>query len=81
MRLLQELIEQSEFVHQFESGRMNRVAAKIAIEISMLFQHGYGHTRPRKEITSHHPGWSATHDHAASLQFLRRSHLSTASNF
>ena len=54
---------------------MNRVAAEIAVEISMLFQHGHGHAGSGEQITSHHPGWSATHNHATRLQFLRRIHL------
>ena len=38
MRLLQEFIEQTEFVHHLESGRMNGVAAKIAQKIPVFFQ-------------------------------------------
>src|SRR6266545_897206 len=70
MRLLQELVKQAKLVHQFERGRMNRVATEIAIEVGVLFQHRYLHTCPRKQITSHHSGGPATHDHAASLQLF-----------
>ena len=38
MRKLQEFLQQSQFVHQFERGRMNCVTAKIAKEISVLFE-------------------------------------------
>src|SRR5713101_6504510 len=37
MRQFQEFVEQSELVHELERGRMNGVAAKIAIEIGVLF--------------------------------------------
>jgi hypothetical protein len=60
---------------------MNRIAAEIAVEISMLFQHSDGHARPREQITRHHPGWSAADDHATRLQFFRRAHRSMVSNF
>ena len=39
MRQLQELVDQAEFVHQFERRGMNRVAAEIAEEIGVLLQH------------------------------------------
>jgi len=35
----EELLQQTEFVHEFERGRMDRVAAKVAQEIPVLFQH------------------------------------------
>jgi hypothetical protein len=47
----------------------------------MLFQHGDRHTGPAKQITSHHPGWSATRDHATSFQFLGGVHRAMVSNF
>ena len=53
---------------------MNRVAAEIAIEIGVFFQHRHGHAGACEQVTSHHPGRSPAHDHAASLQFLRRAH-------
>jgi hypothetical protein len=60
---------------------MNRVAAKIAVEIAMLFQNGHGHAGSGEQIASHHPSWSTTHDHTTSLQFLRRAHRRMVSNF
>jgi hypothetical protein len=41
---------------------MNRVAAEIADEIGVFFQHGYLHACPRKQITGHHPGRTAAYD-------------------
>ena len=37
MRLLEEFVQQAEFVHQLERGWMNRVAAEIAQEIGVFF--------------------------------------------
>jgi hypothetical protein len=41
----------------------------------MLFQHGHRHASTGEQIASHHPGGSATYDHAASLQFFGRAHV------
>ena len=38
MRQFEEFIQQTELVHQFESGRMNRVAPKIAQKIRMFLE-------------------------------------------
>src|SRR5205809_4682551 len=53
---------------------MNGVAAKIPVEIGMLFQDGHWHAGSREQITSHHPRRSATHNHATSLQFFRHTY-------
>ncbi len=37
----EEFIQNAELVHDFESGRMNRIAAEIAEEVGMLLQHDY----------------------------------------
>ena len=39
MRQFQELVDQTQFVHQLERRRMNRVTAEIAEEVRMLLQH------------------------------------------
>src|SRR5438270_9863653 len=39
MRQFQEFIEQAELVHEIEGRRVNGIAAKIPVEIGMLFQH------------------------------------------
>ena len=46
---------------------MNSIAAKIAVEIGVLFEHNHGHARSREQIAGHHPRRSATHDHATCL--------------
>ena len=61
-------------MHQFECGRMNRVAAEIAIEIGMFLQDGYRHASAREQIAGHHPRRSAANYHATRLQFFRRAH-------
>jgi hypothetical protein len=38
MRALEELFEEAEFVHQFESGRMDGVSAEVAQEIGVFFE-------------------------------------------
>ncbi len=38
MRPLEEFLQQPEFVHQFQSRRMDGVAAKVAEKIRMLFE-------------------------------------------
>src|SRR6266481_2249172 len=70
MRLLQEFIKQAEFVHQLERGRMNGVAAEVAVEIGVLLKHCHLHAGPREQIARHHPRRSATDNHATSLQFF-----------
>src|ERR1700704_2627396 len=70
---LQEFIEQSELMHELERGRMNGVAAKIAVEIGMLLQHDDFHAGARQQITGHHSSWSATDNDATGANL--RSHM------
>ena len=46
MRQFQKFLEQSEFVHDLERGRMNGIAPEIAKEIGVLFQNHYIHAGP-----------------------------------
>ncbi len=39
MRQLEEVVEQAEFVHQFQRRGMDGVAAEVAQEVGVLFQH------------------------------------------
>src|SRR5947209_8544327 len=48
---------------------MNRVAAKIAKEIAVFFQHRHVDSGAREQITNHHPRGSSTHYHAARSSF------------
>src|SRR6266446_7008145 len=74
MRELEKFFQQPELVHELESGRMNGVAAKIAVEISMLFQDRHFHTCARQQVTGHHSGGSATDDDATSADVRLRIH-------
>ena len=61
---LEELVEQAEFVHQFEGRRMDRVAAEIAQEIAVLLQHDDIDAGARQQEAEHHPGRPAAGDAA-----------------
>ena len=54
MRFLKEVIENTEFVHQFERGRMDRIAAKITQEVRMFFEHHNVNPGARQQKTQHH---------------------------
>src|SRR4029079_10679890 len=66
------LIEQSQLMHQLERRRMNGVAAKIAQEIAVLFQHQDWHVGARQQVPQHHACRAAAGDTAANGNFLRR---------
>jgi hypothetical protein len=48
MRAFQELFQEAEFVHHFESGGVDGVAAEIAQEVGVLFEDGDGDAGPRE---------------------------------
>ena len=73
MRQLEELVEQAELVHQFQRRGMDGVAAEIAQEIGVLFQHRDGDAGARQQEAEHHPGRSAAGDAAGGFD-RRRSH-------
>src|SRR5437667_351936 len=54
MRFLKEVIENTEFVHQFERGRMDRIAAKVTQEVRMFFEHHNVNPAARQQKTQHH---------------------------
>ena len=72
MRQLEKLVEQAELVHHFEGRGMNSIAAKVAQEIAVLFQHQYFHAGARQQIPQHHAGRAAAGDAATHGNFLRR---------
>ena len=51
---LRELIEQAELVHDFERRGMDGVAAEIAQEIGVFFQHQHIDTSARQQEAQHH---------------------------
>ena len=61
-------------MQQLERGRMNGIAAKIAIEIDVLLQNYDVNSGARKEKPRHHSRRSATHDKAATAGFRNRIH-------
>ncbi len=60
----QVLFQQAQFVHHLEGGGMHRVAAEIAQEVSVLFQHGNVHAGAGQKIAQHHAGGPAARDYA-----------------
>ena len=62
MRQLQELVQQTEFVHQLERRGMDGVAAKIAQEIAVLLQHDDIDAGARQQKAEHHAGRPAADD-------------------
>jgi hypothetical protein len=62
MRQLEKVVEQAELVHQFQGRGMDGVAAEIAQEIGVLFQHRDAHAGARQQIAEHHAGGSAADD-------------------
>ena len=69
VRHFQEFLKQTELMHQLERGRMNRVAAEIAVKIGVLFQHCDFHPGARQQITGHHSRRAATDDDATCANF------------
>src|SRR5579862_2785967 len=70
MREPQELIERAKFMHEFESRRMDRVAAEIAEEIGMFFEHDDVDASARQKQPGHHPGGPAAGHATSHLDLL-----------
>ena len=68
MRQLEEFVEQAEFVHHVQGRGMDRVAAEVAQEVTVLFQHHDLDPRARQQEAQHHAGGPAAHDAALGLQ-------------
>ena len=64
VRHFEKFIEQAELVHQLERRWVHGVAAEIAKEIGMLFQHHDVDARARQQEAQHHPGRPAASDGA-----------------
>ena len=64
MRQLQEFVEQAEFGHQLQGGRVDRVAAEIAKEVGVLLQHRDLDAGTRQQKAEHHAGRTAAGDAA-----------------
>src|SRR5215471_14187750 len=70
VRSFEKLIEQAEFIDHFESRRMDRVAAKVAEKIGVLFEHDYIDTCPREQKPEHYTGRSTADNAAAGADDL-----------
>src|ERR1700735_856569 len=70
VRKFQKFIEKAEFVHNFERGRMNGVAAEIAQEISVLLEDENFHASARQQICQHHARGPSAHDATTDVECL-----------
>src|SRR5215831_14766530 len=78
MRHRQQLVENSEFVHHFQCGRMDRVSTEIAKEILMLFQDRDAYPSAREQIRKHDARRTATHNATRCLEAVCHSDVSLA---
>ena len=78
VRAIEKLVQQPQFIHQFERRRMDGIAAKIAEEIFMLFKDKDVNTGAREKESQHHSGGTASGDATAGLNWNR--HLFFAEN-
>jgi hypothetical protein len=76
VRNLQELIEQTELVHNRQRRRMHCVAAKVAEKVGVFLEDGDVHAGARQQITQHYAGGAAAGDNA--LGFYRLAAAVTA---
>ena len=67
MRQFQEAVDQPEFVHHLQRRGMHGVAAKIAEEVGVLFQHHDIDAGAPEQIAEHHAGRPAADDAAATF--------------
>src|ERR1700730_11766644 len=65
MLTAQKVVQNSEFVHQFKGGGMNRISAKIAQKIRVLFKHNHIHSGPGEQEAEHHTRGSTARNAAA----------------
>jgi hypothetical protein len=57
-------------VHHPQGRGVNRVAAKVAQEIGVLFQHRHADARPRQQVAQHQPRRAAAGNRAGGRQPL-----------
>ena len=67
MRLLEEFVEQTKLVHEFERGRMDGVAAEIAEEVLVFFEHENFDAGASEQKSQHHTRRAAAHDATAGM--------------
>ena len=64
VRQLEEFFQETQLMHHLQGRGMHRVAAKIAQEILVLFQHRHVHAGAGQKKAQHHAGRAAARDHA-----------------
>ena len=62
VRALEEALEQPELVEDFHRRGVDRVAAEIAEEVGVLFEHADRHAGAGEQQAGHHPGRPAADD-------------------
>ena len=67
MRELEEAVEQAELVEELEGGGMDGVAAEVAEEVGVLFEHGDGDAGAGEEIAEHDAGRASANDAAGGV--------------
>src|SRR5580693_1686139 len=68
MRAFEKVVQQTQFIHDFKSRRMDGVAAEVAKKVGVLFEHHRVHTHPGEEKAQHHASGTAPDDAATRLQ-------------
>src|ERR1700721_574733 len=68
----QELVDNSKLVHQFQCGWMNRISAKIAQKIRMLFKHQHLDSPAGEQKAQYHPGRTTACNATADRDSFRR---------
>jgi len=71
MRPLEKLVEQTQLVHRFKSRGVNRVAAEVSQEVSVLLQNQDVDSCACEQEAKHHPGRAASGDTTPAVEFLR----------
>ncbi len=69
VRALEEVVEEVEFVHEFEGGGVNSVAAEVAVEVGVFFEDGDVSAGAGEEVGEHHAGGTAADDAAGGVGF------------
>src|SRR5262249_22862079 len=78
MRQPQEVLQDAEFVKDFERRGMNGITAEIAKEVLVLLDYGDPHTLARQKVSEHDSGGTAA-DYAARGRKCLGCHALTAS--
>ncbi len=76
MRNLQECVEQTKLLHHAKRSAMNGIAAEVAVEVLVLFEHDHIDTLACKEQTENDPGWSSAYNTHCGVKSFTHKHLS-----